>query len=161
MNIWRRGALHKNPYYRTAFRLARVPRETVQYATIVKILGQTRKVVGADSQAHRIKGEPVARTDINAAEQILLDPKQRIAEELLHHATESLPLHVIKKLSAEAARYLAVEDASGLTAINPHSLVPLAQALVQRYLSSVPEPLPHFGALELDLVPPFGSAEED
>ena len=161
MNIWRRAALNKNPYYRTAFRLARVPRETVQHATMVRLLGQTRKVVDADPQAHRISGEAVTRTDINAAEQILLDPKQRIAEELLHHATELPPLQAVRKLNAEVAACLEADASPVLRPGNPEGLAALAQILVQRYLSTVPEPTPSFGALELELVPPFGSPEEE
>ena len=159
MNIWRRGALNKNPYYRTAFRVARVSREMLQHSAVVRLLGQTRRVVDADPQAHRIRGEAVTRTDINAAEQILLDARQRIAEELLHHATELPPLQAIRKLNAEVAGCIAAD--TSLTPGNLEGIAPLAQALVQRYLSAVPEPASSFGALELDLAPPFGFPEEE
>lgn len=104
MNIWRRGPLNKNPYYRTAFRITRVPREITSRATVVKMIGQIRKIIGGNPSAQTVQGVSVEKTDINAAEQVLLDPKQRILEELLGHAAEELPLARIRKLAARSSR---------------------------------------------------------
>jgi hypothetical protein len=86
INPWRRGPLTVNPYYRTAFAVTRVPREVVQRKTVVGVIGQTRKVVRTDPRAHELVGGPVTEPELNAAEQILLDPHRRVIEELLTHA---------------------------------------------------------------------------
>lgn len=159
-NIWRRGSLTKNPYKRTAFRVARVPRDVVRHRTIVQLIGQTKRIVSADTQAHTIGGEPVSEAELNAAEQILLDPRQRIVEELLEHATERPRLERVHRLAREAVAAMAAEDTGRLPVTNLRGLQSWAQALVQEYMDGVLGADPSFGALELDLVPPFGRSEE-
>src|SRR6266542_4006140 len=110
MNVWHRGSLTENPYYRTAFRVGRVPRDVVRHRTVVQLLGQTRRIVAADPQAHTVRGEPVTDAMLNAAEQVLLDAKQRIVEELLEHAAEEPPLDRVRQLARQAAAALAADD---------------------------------------------------
>jgi hypothetical protein len=160
MNIWRRGPLTQNPYLRTAFRVARVPREITRRRTLVRLVNQTRHVVSIDPQAHTIRGAPVTMTKLNAAEQILLDPPQRILEELLEHAAEAPPLEQVRKLAAEATRALAEDGLTSAPVTNLRGLQLWAHSLAQQFLESVPGPDPSFGALELDIVPPFGHLEE-
>lgn len=159
MNVWRRGSLAKNPYARTAFRVARVPRELTQRRTIVQLINRTRKVIIADPQVHVIDGEPVTLAELNVAEQLLLDPRQRIQEELLEHAAERPPLEQVRKLAAQAAQMMA-EDGGPLPATNMRPLGPWALELARQFLETVPAPDPSFGALELSMVPPFGRLEE-
>ena len=163
VNVWRRGSLTRNPYLRTAFRVARVPRETVKHKTIVALIGNTQQVVSADKQAHKILGEPVTEAQVNAAEQILLDAGQRILEELLEHATERPPLETVRKLARKAAEAMAVEQGSSLASpvTNLSGLESWDQAVVREFLERSPGPDPSFGALELDVVPPFGRAAEE
>jgi len=161
MNIWRRSSLNENPYYRTAFQLTRVPRQVVRHKLIVQIIGQTRRTVRADPQAHRIAGQPVTEAMINAAEEILLDPERRIHEELLEHAAEKPMLEPIRKLLAEIDAGLAIGEASFLPVVNLEALRPWTTSLVRRFLSALPVPDPSFGARELELIPPFGRIQED
>ena len=161
MNIWRRTSLTENPYYRTAFRLARVPREVVRHKLIVQIIGQTRRTVCADPQAHVVAGEPVTEAMINAAEAILLDPQKRIAEELLEHAAEKPALEPVRKLLAEVDAALAGDEADTLPVVNLDALRPWTTSLVRQFLSTQSVPDPSFGARELELIPPFGRTQED
>lgn len=160
MNLWRRGSLTRNPYHRTAFAVAQVPREVVRHSILVKLLGQTRRIVNADPQAHTIQGEPVTGAEINAAEQILLDPRQRIVEELLVHATEKPPLEQVRQLAREVAEAMSV-GSEAVPVTNIAAFEGLAQYLVARFLAGAPSAELSFGALELDLVPPFGRPGED
>lgn len=158
MNIWRRGPLDKNPYRRTAFRVARVQREIVQHRRLVQLIGQT-KLIAQDPRAHLIGGEAVSLAEINAAVQVLLDAKLRIAEELLEHATERPPMDALRKLAREASEALLYESKEMATS-NYDGLQIWVQDLVQQYLETTLPASPSFGALELTLVPPFGRAGE-
>jgi hypothetical protein len=102
----------------------------------------------------------VSEAELNAAEQILLDPRQRIVEELLEHATERPRLERVHRLAREAVAAMAAEDTGRLPVTNLRGLQSWAQALVQEYMDGVLGADPSFGALELDLVPPFGRSEE-
>lgn len=156
MSIWNRGPITVNPYLRTAFRVTRVPREVVRHRTIAQLVSQTRQVVAADPRAHAIKGQPVAMTEINAAEEVLSDPGQRILEELLHHSEERLPVARMRKLLREVTREMTPQPESELPISNLSGLRPWARKLLCDFLSQAPGPDPSFGALETDLVPPFG-----
>jgi len=160
MKVWRRGSLTTNPYRRTAFRVARVPRETVRHAAVIQLIGQTRRVVRADSRVHQIDGNPVTEAEINVAEQILTDPKQRMAEELLHHTAETLPLKNIKKLVREATELLSEKNSIPLNVTNLSGLQPWVENLVEQFLSGHPQANPFFGSLELEVPPPFGKSDE-
>ena len=160
MNVWRRGSLTTNPYVRTAFRVARVPRETTRHKTIVQLVGQTRRIVRVDPQAHAILGEPVTDAEINAAEQVLLDPKRRIMEELLHHAAEKPPLDRVRKQAAQAAEAMASEDSEDLPITNLSALESWARRIVTDLVEASPPTDPSFGALELELLPPYGRRRE-
>ena len=161
MSLWRRGSLARNPYSRTAFRTARVPRETVRYRTVVQIVGQTKRIVSTDPTAHMIQGEPVTHAEINAAEKILLDSKQRIVEELLEHASEKPPLDRVRQLSRVVAEAMTEQAAPQLRVKDFSGLEPLRLSIIRQFLDTSASPDPSFGALELDIVPPFGREEED
>lgn len=161
MNIWRRGSLTENPYYRMAFRVCRVPREIVRRRKLVQLIGRTRRIVNTDAQFHTIRGEPVTLAEINAAEQILLDPRQRILEEFLVHATERPPLEGVRKLAKEIAKVMAVDETERLPVRDLKGLQPWSQALVLEFLDSRAGPDPSFGAFELELIPPFGRPGEE
>jgi hypothetical protein len=104
----------------------------------------------------------VNAADLNVAEQILLDPRDRFAEELLEHASERLPLERLKKLLAEAAAVMATEaEPQVARSTNLSSLEPLGAAVVREFLDNNPSPDPSFGALETRLFPPFGNINED
>ena len=161
MNPWRRGPLAKNPYARNAFRVARVPREIVRRRTIVQLMGQTKRVVSADPRLHTIKGEPVTEAEINAAEQILLDPKQRIVEELLVHATERPKLERVHKLAQQIAEAMKADENAPLQATNLKGLQPWVREIVKQFLDAKPGEEPSLDTLEAKFIPPFGQPEED
>jgi hypothetical protein len=153
-NPWRSGPLLSNPYGRTAFRIARVQRGVVERKRILERVRQTRQLVEADPSAHRIGGREVTKAEITAAEQTLLDPRERMLDELLEHAVERLPVDDVRKLAAEAiARItqrepLRVENLSGLT--------PWLERIVEQFLDAERVGDPSFGALELTLDRPWG-----
>jgi hypothetical protein len=159
MSVWRRGPVTTNPYHRTAFAVARVPREVVRHKTVVALLGQARQVVRADPQAHVLPGGPVSEPEINAAERVLLDAPRRLAEELLVHAAEAPPLEAVRRLLAEVTEALAGDDepAPG----GREGLRCLLGPLVVEFLAAAPPSEPSFGALETESIPPFGGPEEE
>jgi GTP1/Obg family GTP-binding protein len=159
MSLWRRGPLDKNPYLRNAFRVARVPREVTRHRVLVQLIDETKRVA-RDPEAHRIAGQPVTETEINAAEQVLLDARQRIAEELLAHAAERPPLEELRKLARQATQSLTGEERGKLVVKDLRRLEGWITALARRFLAALPGPDPSFGAWELNLPPPFGKPEE-
>lgn len=161
MSIWRRGSLEENPYVRTAFRVARVPREVVRHRSVAELVAQTRRLVSADPKGHLIRGEPVTEAELNAAEQVLLDPARRVQEELLHHAEERLPLKRLRDLARELDAALADPDEGPLPVRSYEALRPWSASLVADWLATLPRPDPSLGALELELLPPFGPLEEE
>lgn len=160
-NPWRRGALSLNPYLRTAFRAARVPREVVKRRTVVNLIVQTRQLIEGDPQAHTIRGRPVSIADVNAADSVLFDPSQRVREELLEHATERLPLERVRKLAQEAVAAVEAQSEERLAVTNLAGLMPWTERMVSGFLDASPGADPSFGALELALVPPCGDAAEE
>ncbi len=160
MNIWRRGSLSKNPYYRTAFCVARVSCETTRHRTIVQLIGQTRRIVNTNLQAHMIKAEPVSDAEINTAEQILLDPKQRIVEELLQHTTEKPPLARIHRLVKKVTESMTSENIEQLPVTNFGGLQTWARSLVHQFINGKSDTKSSFGAFELNVAPPFGDLTE-
>jgi hypothetical protein len=160
MNIWRRGRLSDNPYYRTAFRVGRVPREVLRHRTIVQLVGQTRRIVKAGPLQHTISGKTVSDAEVNRAEGILSDPRERILEELLHHRTEKPSQTHIQRMMQKICGLMAPEPMENLKPENPAALLPIALGLVNRLLDVLPSPDPLFGQSELRIVPPFGLTEE-
>lgn len=160
-NAWRRGSLATNPYYRTAFRVAGVPREIADYATVAQLIGRTRRKVQRDASQHTIRGEEVSEADINNARLILTDPAQRAAEELLHHAEETPPLERVRRLARELAQAMSDAADQPLPVTNLGALAPWARSLALEYLAAAPAADPCLGAGELEIVPPFGTPEEE
>lgn len=156
MNVWRRGPLSKNPYARTAFRVARVAREVVRPRTLVQYIGRTRKIVSTDASAHVISGTPVTEAELNAAVAVLQNPTQRVLEELLEHATERLPLERLHKLDRGLAEAMSVQDAERLRDKNLEAFQSWSKNLVRQFLDSAHTPSPSFGAFETEPIPPFG-----
>jgi hypothetical protein len=161
MSIWRRAPLTQNPYKRTAFRVARVACEITRRRNIVALIGQTRRLIATDPASHVIDGQPVLMTELGLAEQILLDPQKRIAEELLEHAAEKLPFERITELIAEADEMLAEPGSENPPLTNLEGLKPWVKQLVLQFVALSRESEFPLGALELDIVPPFGSGEEE
>jgi tetratricopeptide (TPR) repeat protein len=157
-NPWRRGPLSQNPYLRTAFRAARVPREVVKRRSVVNLILQTRQLIESDPQAHTIRGRPVSIADVNAAESVLLDPMQRAREELLEHTTERLPLERLRNLAQQAVDALGPEHERPLAATSLECLLPWVVQLSRSVLEGSLGADPSFGALELALVPPHGES---
>jgi hypothetical protein len=159
MNVWRRGSLSRNPYERTAFRVARVPREVVRRRTVIQMITQTKRIAERDPKSCAIHGQPVTLEEINGAEQILLSPPQRILEELLTHRSERLPLTQVESLARDAEELIRSELADGLKPVDMSSRRILLREFVRRYLERVGTTGPGVGALELTLAPPFGFGE--
>lgn len=156
MNLWRRGTLSRNPYARTAFRVARVPREVAKHRAVVLLIGQTKRIVSADPRAHALGGEPVTLAELNAAAQILLDPVQRIREELLEHSCESLALDHLRSMLREISETMGPGRREGAT-VSLAATMPSADTFVLELLHGADAADPRLGALELDVVPPFGN----
>ena len=157
-NVWRRGPITQNPYVRTAFRITRVSRETARRAAVVQRIGQTKRMVETIPGAHKIAGEPVVLADVIAAEQLLLDPAQRVPEELLHHAAEKPPTDYARRLAQQAADAMRAETGTNAdeSAVAAAAGIALARYVVGQFLGAGDGPDLAFGALELTIEPPFG-----
>jgi hypothetical protein len=160
MNVWRRGLLVENPYVRTAFRVARVPREITRRQTLVQYIGQTRAMLGADPQSHVIRGTAVTQQELNRAEAILLSAEDRILEELLTHAAESLRLRRIRQLIQEATEVMAPDQESSGPP-DRRALARILRELIRLYLCQAQGAQAEFGALELELPAPFEWKEKE
>jgi hypothetical protein len=158
VSVWRRGPLGQNPYARTAFRVSRVGREIVRHRVVVEQLGQTMRVVRADASAHVVLGKAVTTEELNWAEKILTDPPRRLEEELIEHAAEPGPAALLRKLDRRASELMASLRAPA--AKKPAFLRAHARGLAARILAVLPAVEGSFGALELELVPPFGALDE-
>jgi hypothetical protein len=109
MQLWRRKSMRRNPYYETAFRLARVPGDMTDPALVVETISQTRELMEADPAAHKVMGDAVKASDVNQAELILLDPVKRSLEELIEPAILSDNPDAVSELQREAAALLEPE----------------------------------------------------
>lgn len=158
-NPWRPRPVTQNPYYRTAFRVARVRRDMVDRVTIAQRIGQTRNLV-QDPQAHTICGISVKPSEIHAAEKVLLSPDSRVLEELLEHAPEEPPLEEVRELADQVRRSAPVSD-DPLVVTNLDGLLPWVKQLALKQVEESPPLDPWLGAAELSLTPPFGQIEED
>jgi hypothetical protein len=138
-----------------------VLREDVQHSKIVKLIGRTKRIVNTMPQEHTIDGKQVTLTEVNTAEEILLDTKKRIMEELLEHAAEKPPLERVQKLAMEIADAMAIEKTGRLSITDLTALQAWAGDIVQNFLENVPGPDPSFGALELGVIPPFGNPGDE
>lgn len=159
MNPWRRGPVTTNPYARTAFRVAGVSRDVVRHRSLVQRLAETRNVIHSDPAAHVIGCRPVTPEEINAAEEVLLDPKRRVTEELFHHAREELAVAPLRELIRRCEETVA-SDARSLEQGRCAALKSLATHLQGLYLEQAGGADPFLGALETGLVPPFGPTED-
>jgi hypothetical protein len=128
---------------------------------VVQLIGQTRQLIHTDAQAYVINGEPVSDTQINAAEQVLLDPVRRVMEELLEHATERPPLERIRGLARDVAQMMQPLSEQDIGQSNWRALELLAPEIIREFLSKVPSGDPSFGAMELETPPPFGRLSEE
>jgi len=160
MNAWRRGSLEHNPYVRTAFRVTRVTTETVRRAALIQRISQTKQIVEMRPDAHVVAGLPVSLTDVVAAEQILLNPAQRVSEELLHHGTERPPVAAAQRLARQAAAAMRADITPEPAVQNVGALAAWAIEVSAACSRADAGPGASFGALELNVGPPFGRSGE-
>lgn len=158
MSIWRREPLTENPYLRTAFRIAKAPREAIRRLTLARLIQQAKQVAVNTPEARSIMGRPVTPEDVNAAEGILLKPEQRILEELLVHSTEGQSQKRLRKLAQQTTAAIRgpMEDP---TPPDHQGLRLLMRDLVAQQVAHAAQVDPFFGVAELDLIPPFGAKE--
>lgn len=160
MSFLRPGPITINPYRRTVFRIAMMPREVVDRAAIVGYLAEARDIAGLAPDSNRILGEPVTLEEINDAESVLLKAGERIGHELLAHATERLNLDRVRQLETDVSTAIAQCAAADLTA-RRRALTPILLDFMRTYLDREAASQPWIGALEMDLAPPFGGAERE
>ena len=160
MSVWRRGALTDNPYVRNAFRVARLERSVLRRVSVAQRIGEARSIVEHDPSAHSIRGKQVTQQEINAAESILMSGQTRILEELLVHEAERPALGRVRQLAARCASLMA-QPPAGKQEPDLSFLSAALCKFVRRYLSAAEAAEPEFGALELDLAPPFGRPGEE
>lgn len=160
MGIWTEGPVTCNPYRRTVFRIAMLPREATSRAAVVGAVADARDAVSVNPGAHRVDGVAVSLEDVNTAETVLLDPACRAAHELLAHATETASTERVRRLAGDARRLLrAVADRpSPAGMIGPAALA--SECLYGLVGESFPV-VPWLGGLELEPVPPFGREEDE
>jgi hypothetical protein len=156
---WKKTSLTRNPYYRTAFRVARVPREIKRHHTVSMLISQTKQVVKTDPRAHSIQGQPVTEAELTEAEKILMDARARILEELIEHPAERLPLDHLKSLEAELRASIQPERELADLEVRMDFLKHWLPELIEQALAEQGSPDGLLGALELELVEPFGTVE--
>ncbi len=156
MNVWMKKAITDNPYYRTAFRLTKVSRELVQHKTVVKQISRTKTIIDVNPQAHVINGQEASHAEINAAEEIIMNPEKRMYEELLEHASEKLNMKAIKNLIEEINILLEPDALDELQISSLNFLKAWAQHLMLEYVENTQEETASFGYLEMKVIPPFG-----
>ena len=157
MNVWMKKNIMENPYYRNAFRVTKVPRGLAKHKTVVKQIGRTKKLIDADPKAHVINGEEVTHAEVNAAEEVIMDPEKRMYEELLEHASEKLNMKELKKIIGEIDLLLEADDLDQQPITNPVFLNMWAQQLIIDYINnSRDESSVSCGDLETRMIPPFG-----
>jgi len=162
VKIWRQGSITDNPYQRTAFRVTRLPREATRRRTIAHLVAQTKRMVEADPRSHIVDGKPVTLAEINQAEAVVLDVRERIVEEMVAHGREIPPIHRLEELARKTLDMIRSEGSAGAKGlVNRKALGVVFQELIQLYLNDVQAPESCFGALELKLHPPFGPFEEE
>ncbi len=157
---WKRKRVTQNPYHRTAFRVARVPREIVRYKVVSMMISQTNQVVNTDASVHAINGAGVDPAELNWASSILLDPQARILEELIHHSAEKPETSHLKSLSEELRASWQTENQDGAQRVNLGALRQWLPELAVQALEKTGRADPLFGAGELNLVPPFGTRKK-
>ena len=159
MNVWLKGPVTRNPYVRTAFRVAMVPREVVRRPSLVKRIAVTRRIASSSPEMNSILGVPVTLEEINAAEAVLLNPEERILVELLVHETETRDLRAVRSLVAEVEAAGPLPEAETM-AVRPAALRVWMEELLQQCLEEQPAADPEFGGMEMDITPPFGETSE-
>jgi hypothetical protein len=159
MNIWLKGSVRTNPYYRTAFRIAKVDREVVRHKTLVQLIGQTRRVIRTVHDYHRISGVAVTDAELNAAEKILLDPKQRLAEELLHHAAHPPMDRQLREMAEKVVAVLTKIAEQSPEPVDVSWLNELIAYYRERFVNEQRPIEQTTGLLELEIVPPLGPEE--
>ena len=159
MNIWMRGPVTQNPYVRTAFRVAMLPREVVRRPSLVKRIAASRNLVAAAPGTNSIRGVPVTLEEMSAAETTLLKPEDRILEELLVHETESRDLRKVRALLAEVREAMSVPDDAPVS-VRPDALRPFVRELEKQAFDQLPAVESGLGSLETGITPPFGETKE-
>jgi len=160
MKIWNIESITINPYHKTAFKIARVSREIENHRAMVQLIGQTKRIIKHDPKSHQVNNQPVNESQINKAESILLNPKKRIIEELLFHATESQPINHVTKSYSDIKKLLNINKDSNFLLQNTQFLKSFGKYFATRFVEE--KQLPHlsFGALEMRIVPPFGNIDD-
>ena len=160
MTAWQSDEASQNPYTRTAFRITRVARETTQHRRLVQQIGATRRIMRAAPDAHVVAGLPVAEAELNDAEHALLSARDRLWEELRHHAAEPPRAEMLQPVLdqvREAVRQIA--EAGADEAPRLAFLREWTESLSRQVLET--PPAPWLGRAELAPVPPFGPLEDE
>lgn len=163
MNLWRRSPIDTNPYRRTAFRVARLPREMMDRSAVVESVAQVRQLQELDPEAHRLDGTVVGASLLNEAELILLDPRKRLLEEFLEHPDETAGNRaghegVIRSLCAEGLALLEVPGGSSGTWSNWVTVNAWIREVARSHLSESFGSEISLGAAELELASPWGKS---
>lgn len=155
MQLWHRSSVRRNPYYETAFRLARVPSDVTDPTLVAEIISQTRQLMEADPAAHHVLGKPVRASEVNQAELILLDSVKRALEELIEPADRPQDPDTLSELQREAAELLEPEPGA-VRLTNPALFASwFGQVWAEARLSeSVSDGA--LGVSELEIIAPWG-----
>jgi hypothetical protein len=158
-NIWKtKGPVTSNPYHQTAFKAIGMNRSVVAPDQVAQIIEQRRQALRAMPGVFKFDSRELTQADITMARQILLDPHQRMLEELLEHQPEEFPTDELDRLYARLVSLgweMPPPDQP-----NAKFLLRVAQELAHQFADELPltDPAPY--PVDSDLIPPFGKPDQ-
>lgn len=158
-NIWKKkGPITSNPYHQAAFKAVGMSRSVIAPDQVAQVIEQRRQALRAIPGAFQFDGRELTQSDITAARQILLDPNQRMLEELLEHQPEEFPSDELDRLYT---RLVSLDwDMPPPNQPNTKFLLRVAQELARQFADELPlaDPAPY--PVDGDLIPPFGKPDQ-
>ena len=161
MNIWKKGPLTTNPYYETAFQALGITRDVTARAEIEQKVGERRQAVAHVPGYYRLGKRALTQADVAKARQTLLDPTQRILEELLEHQPESPPIEALERFKSRLPKPPPDWPETPPPPQHLQFLLLAVREYAREYLDNLPPvEVPAF-PVDLRPIPPFGWLEDD
>jgi len=135
-NIWIKGPLTVNPYYETAFKILGISPDMTSPVQISQKIEERRQAVRNKPGFYKLGKRDLTLSDINSASQTLLNPTERILEEILEHKPEQLEIEEIKRLKSR----LPEPDWHISSPRHLKCLLKIVQEFVMQYHKDLPSP---------------------
>lgn len=160
-NIWKKGPLTTNPYYETAFQALGITRDVTARSEIAQKIEERRQAVAHVPGYYRLGKRALTQADVAKASQILLNPTERILEELLEHQPETPQTEALERFKSRLPPMPPDWPESPPPPQHLRFLLLAVQEYAREYLDSLPPvEVPAF-PVDLRPIPPFGWLEEE